>query len=96
LSVFDAPIVKVTDWPKTLDCEMGWVSIVGVTAGERVVTEAFALSSEFASEDAAIAVTLTKYSVPSAIAGKLDAVIVVLVPATPTRITAADPVPGAL
>jgi hypothetical protein len=40
----------------------------GVTAGERVVAEAFALSSESESEDAAIAVTLTKYSVPSAIA----------------------------
>jgi hypothetical protein len=29
-------------------------------------------------------------------AGKLVDVIVVLVPATPTKITAADPVPGAL
>ena len=37
---------------------MGWVSIVGVTAGERVVTEAFVLSSEFEPEFAAIAVTL--------------------------------------
>jgi hypothetical protein len=41
-----------------MDCEIGWVSIVGVTAGERVVTEAFVLSSEFEPEFAAIAVTL--------------------------------------
>ena len=68
-----------------MDCEMGWVSIVGVTAGERVATEDFALSSEFESEDAAIAVTLTKYSVPSAIPVKLPELIVVLVPSTPTR-----------
>ena len=34
------------------------MSIDGVMAGERVVTEALVLSSEFESEEAAIAVTL--------------------------------------
>ena len=70
--------------------------ITGVTAGERVVADAFVLSSELDPESAAIADTLMKYSVPSAIAGKFVEVIVVLVPPTPTKITAADPVPGAL
>ena len=86
----------MTDCPAVLAALTGWVPMVGVTAGERVVTDALVLSSEFEPEFAAIAVTLMKYSVPSAIAGKLVDVIVVLVPATPTIIAAADPVPGAL
>jgi hypothetical protein len=71
------------------------VPITGVTAGERVVAEAFVLSSELDPESAAIADTLMKYSVPSAIAEKLLGVIVVLVPSTPTITPAAEPVPGA-
>lgn len=69
--------------------------ITGATAGERVVADAFVLSSELDPESAAIAETLMKYSVPSAIAGKFDEVIVVLVPPTPTITAAAEPVPGA-
>ena len=42
-----------------MDCEIGWGSIVGVTAGEFVVTAAFTPSSELASEELAIALTLT-------------------------------------
>ncbi|CAB4634942.1 unannotated protein [freshwater metagenome] len=38
---------------------MGWVSIVGVTAGEFVVTAAFTPSSELPSVELAIALTLT-------------------------------------
>jgi hypothetical protein len=71
------------------------VPITGVTAGERVVAEAFVLTSELDPESAAIAETLMKYSVPSAISGKFEEVIVVLVPPTPTITAAAEPVPGA-
>ena len=59
MSVFVASIENVTDCPKTMDCEMGWVSIVGVTAGEFVVTAAFTPSLELPSVELAIALTLT-------------------------------------
>ena len=59
LSDFVASTEKVTDWPKTIDWETGWVSIVGVTAGEFVVIAALGLSSEFRSSALATAVTLT-------------------------------------
>jgi hypothetical protein len=41
-----------------LEALIGWVPITGVTAGERVVTDALELSSEFEPEFAAIADTL--------------------------------------
>ena len=92
MSVFVASIENVTDWPKTLDCEMGWVSIVGVTAGEFVVTAAFTPSSELPPSTSVRAETLTRYSVPSCIGlseEKLLDVIVMLVPTTPITIARA-------
>jgi hypothetical protein len=77
-----------------MDCEKGGVSIVGVSAGELVVTAVLTPSSEFPSSELAIAVTLTKYWVPSAIPGKLLELIVREVPKTLTITTLGLPVPG--
>ena len=85
---------KVTDWPAVFEALTGWVPITGVTAGERVVTAAFGPSSELPPSEGVTALTLTKYSVPSAMPGKLLDVIVAVVPSTPTITTLGSPVPG--
>ena len=63
----------------------------GETAGERVVAETFDLSSELAPAELDIAVTLTKYCVPS----DRPVLMVVLVPTMPTKLSFSGPVPGA-
>ena len=69
--------------------------IVGATAGELVNAEVFIDSVELPSSELAIAMTLTKYSVPSAIRGNSAAVILLLVVVIPRTVALAEPVPGA-
>jgi hypothetical protein len=69
--------------------------MVGATAGELVNAEVFIDSVEFPSSVVAIAMTLTKYSVPSAIPGNSAAVILLLVVVIPITVALAEPVPGA-
>jgi hypothetical protein len=51
--------LRVADWPTVWFTPVGWKEIVGATAAEFVVPVPFRDSSEFRSEELAIAITLT-------------------------------------